>query len=51
MRDVDDLDALGASGLLALAQWLDADGDHFVAEVRCPSGRVGTLRATRRQGC
>jgi Beta-ketoacyl synthase, N-terminal domain len=51
VREVDDLDALGASGLLALARWLDAGDDDFVTEVRCPSGRVGTLRATRRRGC
>jgi hypothetical protein len=48
---VDDVDLLGASGLLDLVRWLDASGDDFFTEVRCPSGRVGTLRATRGTRC
>lgn len=50
-RDDAGIDALGASGLLELVRWLDARDDDFHTEVRCPSGRVGTLRATRRPGC
>lgn len=46
-----DIDLLGASGMLDLVRWLDAHGEAFHAEVRCPSGRVGALRATRRPGC
>lgn len=44
-------DPLGASGLVDLARWLDGGGDDFEAEVRCPSGRVGALRATRGPRC
>ncbi|MFO0627922.1 MAG: beta-ketoacyl synthase N-terminal-like domain-containing protein [Polyangiales bacterium] len=49
--DAPDVDLLGASGLLELVRWLDARDEVFAAEVRCASGRVGTLRATRGPRC
>lgn len=50
-RDDAGINMLGASGMLDLVRWLDARDDDFLTEVRCPSGRVGALRATRRPGC